>query len=132
MDSEDKFYRRCDRVLEIIKARPGITKSELTLATNSYKLQERTAVINDLLTDGAIEEKVVRRDGKKPLTRYWSTDHPSSDYMLTLNREVSNEPDTTQMTNEQIRTFNNRRREYNDHLIRMQLYPLPMLPEHTT
>lgn len=51
--------------------------------------------------------------------------------MRRLAQEVGNDPlDLTQMTNQQIREFNQDRKAYNLCLTEMGCYELPMLPEH--
>jgi hypothetical protein len=130
MNDKDKFYRRHDRILQLITERPGITKTDLTLATNSIPYSERNQIINELVDDGIVEAQVTRT-GKRPRVNYWPVDHLQSPSMQQAAQEALIESDAGKMSHDEILEFNDRRSAYNRILESMGCYPLKLLPHKT-
>jgi hypothetical protein len=130
MNDDVKFSNRCERIRRLIHSRPGITGTELADATGTLGEFERKDAIDWLIAQGAIRKEVTPSRGR-PKTTYWPATPAASPVTSTEAQpavpRIDGDPDSAQMTPDEIRAFNERRRNLNANKPRGFL-DLPLLP----
>lgn len=72
MNQADKFLSRYDRIGAIIRKFPGISATQLQLATRSLSVADRAEVVEALVEDGSIRVETAKKPNVgRPLTTYW-------------------------------------------------------------
>jgi hypothetical protein len=128
MNADQKFDRRYKRILEIVKAQPGISKTDLTLATRSISENDRNAIINQLIAAGKIREESTRGVGR-PKTAY----QPAAAAMASTQtqpaaRGATGDVYAVEITHSEIVALNEWRRRQNEINARNGREQSPLLP----
>jgi hypothetical protein len=127
MNSEDKHYLRCDRIAQLIRKRPGISATELNWATESIKPVDRNAIIDALIEDGVIQEKVTLTGGR-PKRCYWPATPAASPISEPEARSDDGEFVTVKLTPYEITLINAERQRQNEISAAHGLPLLPLIP----
>jgi hypothetical protein len=60
-----------NRILQRVRSQPGVKQSEIWVLTPRLTAEQRKLCIDELIADGSIAVKVIRKHKGPPATTYW-------------------------------------------------------------
>jgi hypothetical protein len=127
MNDETKVAKHYDRILRLIRSRPGIPKAEIVYATDDTTKPERNAILDQLVTDGKIRAERTPTNGRTKNT-YWLVEAHASPQTQPDADSSDGEYRTVKITTYEISLINADRQRQNEVLARHGKPALPMLP----